>query len=157
MRPVGTTTADSTVSNFNAADQGGDDRDKAAAGGVEMVGDREGAEEFYDGDTEVSSQCCGGLSPTTIVYMSAFVSSLTSVLLGYGECAGVCVCARGRAGKCAWFCCRCCFFWSCMQPAAEASRRRRCTVEEKPSSLCDDVQATGAVLDVRHNSMRRRR
>ena len=87
MRPVGTTAVDSTVSDFNAnaADQGGDGGDKAPVGGVEMVGDREGAEEFYGGEAEVSSQCCGGLSPTTIVYMSAFVSSLTSVLLGYGE------------------------------------------------------------------------
>lgn len=97
MRPVGTTTVDSTVADFKASsEQGEDDGDKGPGGGVEMVGDREGAEEFYDGDTEVSSQCCGGLSPTTIVYMSAFVSSLTSVLLGYGECEGDRVCAPGH-------------------------------------------------------------
>lgn len=36
--------------------------------------------------TEVSAGCFSRLSPTFIVYMSAFVSSLTSVLLGYGEC-----------------------------------------------------------------------
>lgn len=76
----------------NATDQAKEDGDKAPAGGggVEMVGDSEGAEEFYDRGAEVSSHCCGGLSPTTIVYMSAFVSSLTSVLLGYGERVFVC-------------------------------------------------------------------
>eukprot|EP00903_Cladosiphon_okamuranus_P008516 g8180.t1 len=90
MRPVGTTTVDSTVSDPNAhahatgqGEEDGGGKAPADEGGMEMVGDREGAEEFYDGEAEVSSQCCGGLSPTTIVYMSAFVSSLTSVLLGY--------------------------------------------------------------------------
>eukprot|EP00752_Nemacystus_decipiens_P008062 g7206.t1 len=86
MRPEGSTTVDSTVSDFSdatAGDRGREEGDKASAGGVEMVGDREGAEEFYGAGAEVSSHCCGGLSPTTIVYMSAFVSSLTSVLLGY--------------------------------------------------------------------------
>ncbi len=92
MRPVGTTTVDSSVADATFAGQGGEDSDKhssgaAPAGGVEMVGDRDGAEEYYGGEAEVSSHCCGGLSPTTIVYMSAFVSSLTSVLLGYGELA----------------------------------------------------------------------
>ncbi|CAN0282964.1 unnamed protein product, partial [Ectocarpus fasciculatus] len=81
MRPVGSTTVDSSVMDFTA-DRGGDGA-AAAATGVEMVGDdRDGAEEIY-GEGEVSSQCCGRLSPTAIVYMSAFVSSLTSVLLGY--------------------------------------------------------------------------
>lgn len=101
MRPVGTATVDSTVADFNnAGDYGGNDGGgKAPAGGLEMVGEREGAEEFYDGGAEVSSQCCGGLSPTTIVYMSAFVSSLTSVLLGYGESACVCVRRAGRGRR----------------------------------------------------------
>jgi len=94
MRPIGTTTVDSSVADANTVGQGDGDSDKyssgtAPAGGVEMVGEREGAEEYYgrSGEAEVSSHCCGGLSPTTIVYMSAFVSSLTSVLLGYGELA----------------------------------------------------------------------
>ena len=42
-------------------------------------------ERYYENRGEVSSGCFARLSPTTIVYMSAFVSSLTSVLLGYGE------------------------------------------------------------------------
>lgn len=94
MRPMGTTTVDSSVADSNTAGQGDDDSDKYSSGaagptgGVEMVGERDGAEEYYGGGGEVSSHCCGGLSPTTIVYMSAFVSSLTSVLLGYGESAG---------------------------------------------------------------------
>lgn len=47
--------------------------------------------------TEVSTGCFSRLSPTFIVYMSAFVSSLTSVLLGYGECVFVCkVCVSLR-------------------------------------------------------------
>ncbi|CBN73775.1 mannitol transporter, putative [Ectocarpus siliculosus] len=81
MRPVGATTVDSSVMDV-AADSVGDGA-AAAAAGVEMVeNDRDGVEEFY-GEGEVSSQCCGRLSPTAVVYMSAFVSSLTSVLLGY--------------------------------------------------------------------------
>ncbi|CAN0169914.1 unnamed protein product [Pylaiella littoralis] len=94
MRPVGTTTVDSSVTDPDTV--GGQvytdskyssDR-AAAANSVEMAGDREEAaeEEYYDSSAEgeVSTQCCcGGLSPTVVVYMSAFVSSLTSVLLGY--------------------------------------------------------------------------
>lgn len=100
MRPVGSTTVDSSVMDFTA-DRGGDGAAAAAAAtGVEMVGDdRDGAEEIY-GEGEVSSQCCGRLSPTAIVYMSAFVSSLTSVLLGYGECAhGLLTPGVGSCGK----------------------------------------------------------
>ncbi|CAM9113165.1 unnamed protein product [Ectocarpus sp. 13 AM-2016] len=81
MRPVGATTVDSSVMDV-AADSAGNGT-AAAASGVEMVeNDRDEVEEIY-GEGEVSSQCCGRLSPTAIVYMSAFVSSLTSVLLGY--------------------------------------------------------------------------
>lgn len=93
MRPIGTTTVDSSVADITISGQGDGESEKhssgaAAGGGVEMVGERDGAEEYYGGgEAEVSSHCCGGLSPTTIVYMSAFVSSLTSVLLGYGKLA----------------------------------------------------------------------
>lgn len=83
MRPVGATTVDSSVMDVTADGVG--NGTAAAATGVEMVeNDRDEVEEFY-GEGEVSSQCCGRLSPTAVVYMSAFVSSLTSVLLGYGE------------------------------------------------------------------------
>lgn len=40
--------------------------------------------------TEVSTGCFSRLSPTFVVYMAAFVSSLTSVLLGYGEYWWIC-------------------------------------------------------------------
>lgn len=94
MRPEGATRADSSVRDFpgDGGDGGGGDNSGeytggAAGGGVEMVGGGDEAAEGYDGaEVEVSSHCCcGRLSPTAIVYMSAFVSSLTSVLLGYGE------------------------------------------------------------------------
>lgn len=86
MRPMGVTRADSSVrdlgeqglpdfsadsSEGGAADDGNGDGGSAVGVDVEVA--------------EVSSQCFGRLSPTAIVYMSAFVSSLTSVLLGYGE------------------------------------------------------------------------
>ncbi|CAN0239873.1 unnamed protein product, partial [Discosporangium mesarthrocarpum] len=35
------------------------------------------------GPPEVSIGCCSHLSPQAIVYISAFISSLTSILLGY--------------------------------------------------------------------------
>ena len=54
----------------------------------EEKGPGEEGERYSGHDGEVSSQCFAKLSPTMIVYMSAFVSSLTSVLLGYGEYTG---------------------------------------------------------------------
>lgn len=123
MRPVGTTTPDSSVAGSDTAggqaygdskyssngSGNGDGAATAGGDGVEMVGGTDVG--YYDddgvggggGEGEVSTPCCcGGLSPTAIVYMSAFVSSLTSVLLGYGECA--CLrngCVRVRVCACA--------------------------------------------------------
>lgn len=77
--------------DFGVAGGGGERGREGSEGGAVVVveeekDDGEGERERYYGKGgEVSSQCFTRLSPTTIVYMSAFVSSLTSVLLGYGE------------------------------------------------------------------------
>ena len=116
MRPFGVTKTDSVGDFGGQARQdydhdryGGDDAHRAASAGgtgvevgsvVVVEEEKEGGGGgggYYGKGTEVSSGCLGNLSPTAIVYMSAFVSSLTSVLLGYGEweilCAVVmCVC-----------------------------------------------------------------
>eukprot|EP00904_Undaria_pinnatifida_P012714 jgi/Undpi1/8573/HiC_scaffold_25.g11038.m1 len=102
MRPFGVTKTDSVGDFGGQARQdydhdryGGDDAHRAASAGgtgaevgsvVVVEEEKEGGGGgggYYGKGTEVSSGCLGNLSPTAIVYMSAFVSSLTSVLLGY--------------------------------------------------------------------------
>lgn len=94
MRPIGSTKVDSSVSGevISGTISMAESRDGAAGGGegrgstveIEMEDDVYG-NAGGDGQARVSTECFARLSPSTIVYMSAFVSSLTSVLLGYGE------------------------------------------------------------------------
>lgn len=86
MRPMGVTRVDSSVRDLG--DQGLPDFSASDSEGrvAELDGDGHGSAVGVDVEVaEVSSGCFARLSPTTIVYMSAFVSSLTSVLLGYGK------------------------------------------------------------------------
>lgn len=105
MRPVGSNRLDSTVQHLGeeGLPEEFSKRHEAISGreGPAMPGDEDFSEgangvmevEYDNGDGDISRAaevsvgcfCCSKLSPTFIVYMSAFVSSLTSVLLGYGE------------------------------------------------------------------------
>ena len=96
MRPIGAAKADSSVSGEMDGDTSNvpDSRDVGRGEGVGgrgresveiVVDDNYYGDVYGEGGARVSTECFARLSPTTIVYISAFVSSLTSVLLGYGE------------------------------------------------------------------------
>lgn len=113
MRPVGSLRADSSVNQeqehpgeqghpYNSSHRLGMTPPSSSSGDVRRGANpmhaqqQQSAMEIEDdapvdfdlgdgGPTEICTGCCSRLSPTFMVYMSAFVSSLTSVLLGYGE------------------------------------------------------------------------
>lgn len=103
MRPMGTPRLDSDSSvqqhqqqpQYPVGDEGlpRDFGDSGDGGGARVRRGTGAAMEMGDGVDDDYGDGFGGvgrLSPTFIVYMSAFVSSLTSVLLGYGESRALC-------------------------------------------------------------------